>query len=488
MACCAPAANGSQPNGASEQHTEVVARGPGYATPLDAFNSGEVEKLLYVVAVYTGTAIKKPDYLATIDVDPASPTYSQIIHRAPVPFVGDELHHTGWNACSSCHNLPGVQRKYLVAAGVLSSRIYAFDVLTDPRAPTVAKIVEPEEIQRFGLAFPHTSHCLATGDVMISFMGDVEGNSKGSGFLLLDSNFKPKGRWEATDKDSPPFGYDFWYQPRHNVLISSSWGAPKAFTKGFNPAHVGEGLYGQELYVYDWTHRTLKQKLDLGGTGLIPLEIRFLHEPNRSEGYVASALSSTLVRFFKKEDDTWDTQVAVTVPPKTVEGWALPHMPGLITDYVISLDDKYVYFSNWLHGDIRQYDISDTANPKLVGQVFVGGSIAKGGPVKVVGEEQPTVPTVKGHTLRGGPQMIQLSLDGSRLYVTNSLFSSWDNQFYPDLVSGGSHILKINVDKEKGGLTIDPDFFVDFGTEPEGPALAHEVRYPGGDCTSDIWT
>jgi selenium-binding protein 1 len=40
--------------------------------------------------------------------------------------------------------------------------------------------------------------------------------------------------------------------------------------------------------------------------------------------------------------------------------------------------------------------------------------------------------------------MIQLSLDGSRLYVTNSLFSSWDRQFYPDLVAGGSHILKVS--------------------------------------------
>ena len=42
---------------------------------------------------------------------------------------------------------------------------------------------------------------------------------------------------------------------------------------------------------------------------------------------------------------------------------------GLITDILISLDDKYLYFSNWLHGDIRQYDITDTKNPKLVGQV-----------------------------------------------------------------------------------------------------------------------
>ena len=59
----------------------------------------------------------------------------------------------------------------------------------------------------------------------------------------------------------------------------------------------------------------------------------------------------------------------IDVPNKKVEGWVLPEMPGLITDVLLSLDDRFCYFSNWLHGDIRQYDISDRANPKLVGQV-----------------------------------------------------------------------------------------------------------------------
>jgi selenium-binding protein 1 len=36
-------------------------------------------------------------------------------------------------------------------------------------------------------------------------------------------------------------------------------------------------------------------------------------------------------------------------------------------------------------------------------------------------------------------------------------------------------------------MRLDTDFLVDFGDEPSGPVLAHEVRYPGGDCTSDIW-
>ena len=85
--------------------------------------------------------------------------------------------------------------------------------------------------------------------------------------------------------------------------------------------------------------------------------------------------------------------------------------------------------------------------------------------------------------------MIQLSLDGKRLYATNSLYSVWDRQFYPELMDKGSHIIQIDVDtvKEPDGLSINPDFFVDFGDEPDGPALAHEMRYPGGDCTSDIW-
>ena len=83
--------------------------------------------------------------------------------------------------------------------------------------------------------------------------------------------------------------------------------------------------------------------------------------------------------------------------------------------------------------------------------------------------------------------MIQLSLDGKRLYVTNSLISQWDRQFYPDVVEKGSHMLQIDVNTEKGCLAINQNFFVDFGSEPDGPSLAHEMRYPGGDCTSDIW-
>ena len=56
-------------------------------------------------------------------------------------------------------------------------------------------------------------------------------------------------------------------------------------------------------------------------------------------------------------DGSWKTAVAIRQEWTEVEGWVLPKVPPLITDILISLDDKYLYFSNWLRGDISQYDI-----------------------------------------------------------------------------------------------------------------------------------
>lgn len=470
----------------------------GYASPLAAFESGVVEKLVYVPAVLTrgaGNAPTAPDYLATVDVDPASATYSQIVHRLPMPGgAGDELHHMGWNACSSCRSTTGARpHNYLVLVGVLSGNIYFVDVKTDPRAPRIHKTIDGAEVRaKTGLALPHTTHC-APDDIIISHMGGADDGNPGSGngFLAIDpATLEIKGRWEAPDGPRAAYGYDFWYAPRHNVMVSSEWGEPSAFGKGFDPADVAAGRYGSRLYVWDWAKRTIVQTMDLG-QGSIPLEVRFLHDPDAAEGFVGCALSSEIVRFWRPggPGTEWRAAPVIKIPALAVEGWALPSMPALITDFVISLDDRYLYLANWLHGDVRQYDIADPASPRLVGQVFIGGSLTAGGGVTVTeaGHEQPAPLTVRGVRVQGGAQMIQLSLDGARLYVTTSLFSVWDAQFYPDLVRRGGQLLRVDVDTERGGLAVDPNFVVDFGGEPWGPALAHEMRFPGGDCTSDIW-
>ena len=450
-------------------HEGHAACGPGYASPQEAMQA-DPEKTLYTVGLYGGTGIQAPDYLATVDVDRASPTYSQVIHRTQLPGMDDELHHFGWNACSSCHHDEGKTRRFLIAGGFRSGRIYVLDT-ADERASKLHKVIEPEEIKaRTNLSAPHTVHCLADGQVMISMLGDADKNGPG-GFLLLDEDFNIAGRWERS-ATGLVYNYDFWYQPRHNVMISSEFAAPKTYEPGFNLEDVTADKYGHRLHFWDLQQHELTQSIDLGQDGLVPLEIRFHHNPESAHAFVGAALSSTMWHCHKA-NGTWQADQIIAVPSVELAGWPIP-VPGLITDLVLSMDDRFLYFSNWLHGDLRQYEVSDPAHPKLTGQLWLGGLLGKGG-------------AVQGHKLQGGPQMLQLSLDGKRLYVTNSLLSSWDNQFYPDLAKAGSAILQVDCDTVNGGLSLNEQFYVDFGKEPAGPARAHEMRYPGGDCTSDIW-
>nr|CAD7193548.1 unnamed protein product [Timema douglasi] len=392
-----------------------------------------------------------------------------VIHRVYMTHVGDELHHSGWNICSSCHDDASKSRNKLVLPSLVSDRVYIVDT-SEARQPKLHKVIETKEIHEFDVGTLHTTHCLASGEIMISTLGDKHGNAKGD-FVLIDSeSFKVKGVW--TRDKLAKFGYDFWYQPYHDVMISSEWGVPKRFKRGFIPEDTSNpDMYGRSLNVFAWKDRRLVQTIDLGEEGIAPLEIRFLHDPKEAQGYVGCAVNSNVFRF------VWSS---IRTRPQR-----------FTSDILLSLDDKFLYMSNWFHGDIRQYDITDRRHPKLVGQLFLGGLILKGGALKVLHDEelkeQPEPVFVKRRRLNASPQMLQLSLDGKRLYVTSSMFSPWDKEFYPDVKQLGSWLLKIDVNTDEGGLTLDNNFLVDFGAEPEGPALAHEVRYPGGDCTSDIW-
>ena len=443
--------------------------GPGYSSPAEAMRADK-EKLLYTVALYVGTGIERPDYLATVDVDPNSPTYSSVIARTEMPQIGDELHHSGWNACSSCHGEGKQSRRFLLTPGVRSSNINVIDT-SDATNPVLHKVIPGDEVKsKTNLSAPHTVHCLGS-DIIISMLGDADGNAPG-GFLHLDQNFNIVGRWE-NDISGMNFNYDFWYQPRHNMMISSEWAAPNTFMPGFDLDHVAAGKYGQHVHFWDFEAKKINKSFDLGAEGLIPLEVRGLHDPASNHGYFAATLSSNVFHWWKNADGAIELEKVIDIDTIDVEGFPVP-MPSLITDILISMDDRYIYFANWLHGDLRQYDISDRSQPKLTGQVWLGGMLGK-------------APQVNGVDVQGAPQMIQLSLDGKRLYVTTSLFSSWDNQFYPSMKDKGGQMYMIDCNTESGGMSINPDFVVDFGQEPNGPSRCHEMRYPGGDVTSDIW-
>ena len=91
-------------------------------------------------------------------------------------------------------------------------------------------------------------------------------------------------------------------------------------------------------------------------------------------------------------------------------------VPVFVTDIDLSLDDKYLYVACWGIGEMHQYDVSDPFNPVLAGKVELGG-IAK----------ETKHPNGKDFVY--GPQMVEVSRDGKRVYWTNSLYSTWDEQF-----------------------------------------------------------
>lgn len=462
----------------ADQPTEVHAdhehdhdhgvEGPGYATPQAAIEESDPEEVAYVMGLYVGTDVDAPDFLAVVDLDPDSETYTEIIDRVEMPNRGDELHHFGWNACSSSCHIGGLERRHLIVPGQRSSRIHVIDT-QDRRDPEITEVIEPEKVFEYDLSAPHTVHCIPDGQIVISMLGDADGELPG-GFLELDEEFEIDGRWDPPGEIG--MNYDFWYQPRHNVMVSTEWAAPETYYPGFDMADVEAGNYGRKLNFWNWEEGYVEQSIDLGEEGLIPLEVRFLHTPESTHGYVGAALSSNVFHFHDEGGD-WRAEKVIDIEAREHEGWDMP-VPGLVTDLLLSMDDRYLFFSNWLHGDVRMYDISDPANPRLADRIRAGGYFGDPAPVQ-------------DRELAGGPQMLQLSLDGERLYWTTSLFSSWDNQFFPEERERGSVMLKADVDPRAGTMSLDEDFLVDFGDLPDGPARAHEIRWPDGDCTSDVW-
>src|SRR5262249_50952237 len=158
----------------------------------------------------------------------------------------------------------------------------------------------------------HTAHCLASGEIMLSMLGDAEGSGRG-GFLLLNPDFSVKGRWEQP-RQEVRYNYDFWYQPRHNLMVSTEFAAPNTYLSGVNPKDVEAGKYGSRLYFWDFKERRQTATVELGPTGRIPLEVRFCHDPDSPHGFVGAALSSS-IQHVTRENNTWRAQPVVQVEP-----------------------------------------------------------------------------------------------------------------------------------------------------------------------------
>jgi len=438
------------------------------------------EKLGYVVSFNPTAQNGKHDALCVIDLDPASKTYSQVVGRTEVTAVGDELHHFGWNACSAalCPYAPHphVERRYLIVPGLRSSRMYIFDTKPDPRSPRIVRVIEPEELaERTGYSRPHTIHC-GPDAIYISALGAPNGDGPGGIFLLDHESFDVLGRWEV-DRGPQYLAYDFWWHLGHDVAITSEWGTPNMIENGVNPDLLLAGKYGHAIHVWDLRKRRHLKSLDIGAENQMALELRPSHDPTKTFGFVGVVIStkdlSASIWLWDRKGDTWSIKKVIEIPAEPADESVLPPalkpfkaVPPLITDINLSLDDRFLYISCWGTGDFKQYDVSDPNNPKLTGNIRLGGIVSHGA--------HP-----KGGALNGAPQMVEMSRDGKRIYFSNSLYGAWDAQFYPEGVKGW--IAKVDANPS-GGMTLDKDFFIKF--EGERP---HQIRLEGGDSSSDSY-
>jgi methanethiol oxidase len=160
------------------------------------------ERLAYVAALNPPGGTLN-DAMLVIDVDPASASYGKRVGQTVLPNAGDELHHFGWNACSSalCPYAPHphIERRYLVVPGLRSSRIHILDIKPDPRNPSIVKVIEPEEIStRTGYSRPHTVHCGPEGVYVSAFALRTGMDLLAFSFWITSPlRFWENGRWTA---------------------------------------------------------------------------------------------------------------------------------------------------------------------------------------------------------------------------------------------------------------------------------------------------
>jgi selenium-binding protein 1 len=308
----------------------------------------------------------------------------------------------------------------------------------------------------------------------MSALGNPDGDAPGGIFVIDAETFEIRGAWEQ-DRGPQSLAYDFWWHLNDNTLVSSEWGTPNMVEGGLDPSLIG--TFGHQLHFWNLAGGKHIQTVDLGAEQQMVLELRPSHNPDNTYGFVGVVVStadlSASVWTWYRDNGSWAARKVIEIPAEPATEDQLPPalkpfgaVPPLITDIDLSVDDRFLYVSCWGTGEFRQYDVSDPFKPELTGSLRLGGIVSKGA--------HPAA-----GALGGGPQMVEVSRDGRRVYITNSLYASWDAQFYPEGIDGW--LVKLDADPA-GGISLDPAFYVPFDGE-----RPHQVRLQGGDASSDSY-
>ena len=324
------------------------------------------------------------DKLVTIDANPASKTYGKVLHKVSVGGRG-EAHHMGFTD----------DRKYLWAGGLEDSKIYVFDVGSDPSQPKLVKTIS-DLSGKTGYAGPHTFYALP-GRMLIGNLsnaadkGGVTGlsayNNKGDFIAKYDM---PTSMIKQVKGDG--YGYDIAVNPAKNVLLTSSFTGWNNYMRDLGEVVKDpEAMkhFGNTLVM--WNLKTMQPEQIFAVPGA-PLEIRWALSEGANWAITATALTSQLWLVRRDAHDSWQAKQVATIGD--------PSKIPLPVDISITADAKGLWVNTFMDGTTHYFDLSDPEHPHETYSKHTGSQV----------------------------NMVSQSWDGKRVYVTSSLLSKWDKK------------------------------------------------------------
>ncbi len=331
------------------------------------------------------------DKLVTLDARPGSATYGQVVHSLSVG-GRNEAHHSGLTD----------DRRYLWAGGLDTSKIFIFDVHSDPGKPRLEKTITDFVAKTGGVVGPHTFYALP-GRMLITGLS----NNKDHGGRSAQVEYTNEGEWVAThwmptDDDlrgstkagefADGYNYDARVQPRLNAMLSTSFTGWTNYMMDFGKMLKDEEAmkrFGKTVVLWDLHSRQPKQVFDVPGA---PLEVRWAWGADHDYAFTSAALTSQLWLVERAADGAWSAKAVADIGD--------PAKVPLPVDISISADDRTLWVNTFLDGTTRLFDISDPHHPKEIFSERIGTQV----------------------------NMVSQSWDGKRVYFSSSLLANWDKK------------------------------------------------------------
>ena len=370
------------------------------------------------------------DKLVTVDANPASKRYGQVVHSLSVG-GRNEAHHSGLTD----------DRMYLWAGGLDTNKIFVFDIHSDPARPALTRTITDFAAKSGGVVGPHTHYALP-GRMLISGLS----NNQDHGGRTALVEYGNDGRylathWMPTDDQlggavksgsyADGYGYDVRALPRRNVLVTSSFTGWTNYMMDFGKMLADEEAmkrFGNTVIVWNLHTRKPRKILDVPGA---PLEIRCAWGPQNDWCFTSSALTSKLWLIYEDEGGEWQAKAVADIGD--------PAKVPLPVDISISADDTRLWVDTFMDGKTRLFDISDPFAPKPILEQEIGKQI----------------------------NMVSQSWDGERVYFTSSLLANWDKK-------GEDNEQYLKAFRWDGKKLV-PTFEIDFTAEKLG--RPHQMRF-----------